>query len=1099
MKSLVSVFSLVLLSVTGCHLVSKSPSPSPSLSTMAGAFSVPPDSTRTKVWWFHGETETTREGITADLEAFRRAGVGGVVYYDQVHNKKTPGALRALSPGWWEMLVFSAREAERLGLSFECHVSNGYVAGGPWITPELGMQMLLATDTLLEGGADIETPLPLPASSCYKDVAVLAFPVPAAWNDDSRRVAPRLSSNISSLDVASLFAPGKKLTKIPSQEPGESVYVTLDFGRRFTARSITYQVAPRGKATTSATNVPGPPGEVFVGTGYQVLPPLGQLEVSDDATHYRKVCDLAPIYKAHSSWRQKTVAFPAVTARYFRLNLHDWQTPDRPQLDMQLGDVRLSSRASVDDWEEKAGLYSEYIDGDSTPSYTAAEVIDPATVLDLSACLGDDGVLRWQAPEGSWVVLRFAHVPTGSKTKHGRPELRGLECDKMSVTAAELQWKHYFGAIADTLARHGIALRGMAMDSHEAGSQNWTPGFEREFLARRGYDLKRYLPVMAGYVVGSPRESNAVLYDVRRTIADLIADNYYATFDRLCRERGLDFTAQATGNALCIVADPIQAKGRVSKPQGEFWAIHPDGNYDIKECSSAAHLYAKPIASGEAFTDAKFSHSLSYIKSLADYAYCFGINEFVVCASAYQPWLDRIPGNTGGGRHYCLHRNNPFWSYSRPFWDYQARCAYLMRQGRPVVDLAVYLGENAPVKILTYRLPDIPSGYDFDAFTSDALFTRMAVRDGRVVLPDGMSYRMVVLPRNGELTLAALEKIASFVKAGVPVYGPRPIASPTQRDIPCRREYDIWVKALWGEEDTPQGSHSYGRGKVYWGMPLSEAVQQAGLVPDVAMRRGDVKADKLYFAHRRTSVADMYFLDNHTDSGWVDTLTFRTPFRQAELWNPVEGRCYALPLLSADSHTATLPLRMAPRESYFVVLADSSRTLPPVTWQATQREEPVAGPWQVYFDPEKGGAGEVTFDELVDWSTHADSRIRYYSGTAVYRGRLMVQRRDAAEKVFLRFSSLGAVARVIVNGQEAGIVWCSPWETDLTPFVREGDNEIEIEVANSLMNRMIGDAALPAEERLTYAYPEIVTPADTLVASGIIGPVSLLYCGKEGQ
>ena len=282
-------------------------------------------------------------------------------------------------------------------------------------------------------------------------------------------------------------------------------------------------------------------------------------------------------------------------------------------------------------------------------------------------------------------------------------------------------------------------------------------------------------------------------------------------------------------------------------------------------------------------------------------------------------------------------------------------------------------------------------------------------------------------------------------------------------------------------------------------MPLSEAVQQAGLVPDVAMRRGDVKADKLYFVHRRTSVADMYFLDNHTDSGWVDTLTFRTPFRQAELWNPVEGRCYALPLLSADSHTATLPLRMAPRESYFVVLADSSRTLPPVTWQATQREEPVAGPWQVYFDPEKGGAGEVTFDELVDWSTHADSRIRYYSGTAVYRGRLMVQRRDATEKVFLRFSSLGAVARVIVNGQEAGIVWCSPWETDLTPFVREGDNEIEIEVANSLMNRMIGDAALPAEERLTYAYPEIVTPADTLVASGIIGPVSLLYRGKEGQ
>lgn len=172
----------------------------------------------------------------------------------------------------------------------------------------------------------------------------------------------------------------------------------------------------------------------------------------------------------------------------------------------------------------------------------------------------------------------------------------------------------------------------------------------------------------------------------------------------------------------CACGRPHTGERPGVEPQGEFWAIHPDGNYDIKESSSAAHLYGKSIASGEAFTDAQFSHSLAYIKSLADYAYCFGINEFVVCASAYQPWTDCIPGSTGGGRHYCLNRNNTFWEYSRGFWDYQSRSAYVMRQGRPVIDLAVYLGENAPVKILTYRLPDIPSGYDFDAFTSDALF-----------------------------------------------------------------------------------------------------------------------------------------------------------------------------------------------------------------------------------------------------------------------------------------------------------------------------------------------------------------------------------------
>lgn len=169
----------------------------------------------------------------------------------------------------------------------------------------------------------------------------------------------------------------------------------------------------------------------------------------------------------------------------------------------------------------------------------------------------------------------------------------GLECDKMSSLAATVQWNNYFKVISDSLAKHHLPLHGMAMDSHEAGSQNWTPGFDKEFHKRRGYDLKHLLPAMMGHIIGTSEETNGILYDVRRTIADLIADNYYGTLNKICQESGVSFTAQATGNALCIVADPIQAKGKVDIPQGEFWAIHPDGNYDIKESSSAAHLYGK--------------------------------------------------------------------------------------------------------------------------------------------------------------------------------------------------------------------------------------------------------------------------------------------------------------------------------------------------------------------------------------------------------------------------------------------------------------------------------------------------------------------------
>ena len=603
----------------------------PVLADVLHGFENPQDSTRTKVWWFHGETETTREGITADLEAFRHAGVGGVVYYDQVHSKKTE-ALDAFSDEWWSMLYFAAREAERLGLSFEAHVSNGFVAGGPWITEELGMQMLAATDTLVHGRQSFCGRLSLPQNkyNYYHDVAVLAFPVSGDQWLASDALSPVITSNLPNFPAAEIFSKYGSLVWIPAQIPGRSVYLNLDFGKRFTARSITYQVRPRGKATTSATNVPAPPGDVFVGTGYQVLPDLGELEVSDDGIHYTKVCTLTPIYKAHSSWKQKTVSFPAVTGRYFRLNLHDWYMENDSRRNIQLGNVVLSPQAKVDQWEEKAGLFSEYIEKDHTPSYRPNEVIDRNKIVDISQFMKADGTLSWNVPAGDWVIMRFVNIPTGGKIKHGRANLMGLECDKMSVASTKVQWNNYFKVILDSLAKHGLPLHGMAMDSHEAGSQNWTPGFDVEFLKRRGYDLKGFLPAMLGHVVGSSEESDGVLYDVRRTIADLISNNYYGTLNELCREAGVHFTAQATGNALCIVADPIQAKGKVDIPQGEFWAIHPDGNYDIKESASAAHIYGKKIASAEAFTDVKFSQSLAYMKSLADYAYCYGINDIII-------------------------------------------------------------------------------------------------------------------------------------------------------------------------------------------------------------------------------------------------------------------------------------------------------------------------------------------------------------------------------------------------------------------------------------------------------------------------------------
>lgn len=1072
------LFTLALLSSCQCHKTNIS-----SLQDALVGFLEPQDTCRTKLWWFHSETETTKEGITADLEAFKEQGVGGVVFYDQTHGK-AEGALDAMSPRWWETLIFAAEEAQRLGLSFEVHVSNGYVAGGPWITPDLAMQRLSTCDTLVQSqGAPIECRLPQPKGTWFRDEGVLAIPAEEGF-EDSRSTKPTLSTNIDGLDLGKVLEDKGELVSIQPFTSADAKYIELDFSRPITARSLTYCLGARGKATTSATNVPGPPSEIFEGTGYRVLPDWGELEVSSDGIHYTKVCSLKPIYRAHSNWKQKTLSFPASTGRYFRLYLHDWNEPDEADKTLRLGGVKLSGRASVDQWEEKAGLFSEYIEEDRTAQYSASEVIDSKDIVDLSEKLSPDGTLFWDnAPEGKWRIIRFCSVPTGAKTKHGRASLLGLECDKMSSKAAKVQWDNYFSRIADSLQAHGARLEGMAMDSHEAGSQNWTEGFPESFEELRGYSLKPYLPMLEGFVVGSVEESDAFLRDIRRTIADLVSTEYYGTFNKLCTGRGFKFTAQATGNALCLVADQLQAKGQVQKPQGEFWAIHPDGNYDIKESSSAARIYGKGIASAEAFTDAKYSEPLSYLKSLADYAYGYGINEFVVCASAYQPWLDKVPGNTAGGRQYCLNRNNTYWPYSRPFWDYQARMAYLMRQGKPIVDYCLYLGEDAPVKILTHRLPEFPAGYDFDAFTTDALLQEMSAHDGLITTCSGMSYKMMILPRSGELSLRALRAIARLVKRGARVWGPKPkLSGSLKEELSGREEFDSLVSKLWGSEEL--GQKTCGQGQVLWGMSLKDASALVGITPDISVPKGR----KMFYAHRALSDSEIYFIDNHEDSPLNYDFSFRTGRSIAEIWNPVNGERYQAEVSRTSDQKAVISLNLASRQSLVVVFRDSESPLPKPE-KTEERCSVLDGPWSLSFADQP--TESFTLSDLSDWTLSNDPHIRYYSGLGAYRKELNLEALEGGRYV-LRFERLADMAQIIVNGQDCGILWCSPWEIDVTKALHAGANMLEIRVVNSLVNRLIGDASLPEEERSTYCTSPIVGAGDPLAPSGIIGKVYLV-------
>lgn len=961
--------------------------------------------------------------------------MGGVVYYDQVHGDGQ-GASQVFSPEWWDELTFSAQEARRLGLSFEVNCSNGYVAGGKWITPERSMQRLAMAETIFQGETSINLPLPHCPQGWHHDVAVLAVPYHDETLGDSR------------------------LWGIEPTGQDDSLLV-FDFGKTITARSITYEVTAQGKARTSSMQVPPthtplaqPDPTRFYGCGFRELPDIGVLEVSDDGTSYRQVCQLHARYQNLGGVKQQTVAFPTVKGRYFRIRVV--QNPQERHV--RLSNIIISARARVDRWEEKASLVSEFITSDNTPIYNKEEIICADSIIDLTDRMTADGTLTWRdAPQGKWLVMRFVSVSTGGHTKHGRKEALGLECDKLSVEGARLQWRCYVQPVIDSIRVHGGSLEGVCMDSHEAGPQNWTVGFEKEFLRLRGYDIKRLLPTLAnGIIVNSTDNIRpaTLLKDFRRTISDLVTDCYYGEMNRLCHANGLTLTAQAIGGALCMAGDAIEVKKWVDKPQGEFWGYQTEGNYDIKDCASAAHLYGKQIASGEAYTDITYRHTLADIKNLADYAYSYGINELVVCASAYQNTTDtrqRPILSTANGRQYALNRMNTLWPLSRPFWDYQARCSWMMRQGKPVSDICIYLGDEIPMRTMAHRLPNLPQGFDFDACTTDALLHRLTVKDGQLTLPDGVSYRLLILPDDETLTEEVRQQIAHFREQGALVIEP----AKENRSV-------------------------------------AEILQAEGIQPDIET----ACTKHLYHAHRQTASEDIYFLNNHSDMTAEGRFIFHTQQRRAELWNPVTGKRDRIHADVTKDGRTSIALKLQPREAVFIVLGKEEKeekeknATEPYKNKEPETAISINGPWRVEFDAITGGPSEpVVFKTLTDWTTHPDPAIRYYSGTAMYTNTFKLKKKENGMTYRLHFDSVGAVAQVLINGEEAGIVWCSPWMVDITPFIKKGKNKVEIRVANCLWNRLVGDANREEDQRLMLQTTPLAKPTDELVPSGIIGNV----------
>jgi hypothetical protein len=554
-----------------------------------------------------------------------------------------------------------------------------------------------------------------------------------------------------------------------------------------------------------------------------------------------------------------------------------------------------------------------------------------------------------------------------------------------------------------------------------------------------------------------------------------------------------------------ILEDTLLTKSKVEIPMGEFWLgrMHPPPEYyaDVRMAASAAHVYGKPIVGAESFTGGGYDAPATY-KNLADYWFAQGVNRIVFHSSAHQP-LDTKPGNTMVGTHF--NRNITWAELAKPVMTYLARTSYMLQQGLFAADFAYLLNEGAPSSQPFWGAglqPAVPDGYDYDTVNADVLLNRMTVsNDGRLVLPDGMSYRILVLPQIDRIRPELLRKIRDLVAGGATVCGPKPVMSPSLQNGAERADIEVQALAneIWGDLDGAQRNKNfYGKGLVTWGLPLSEVLSLVNLPKDAEFA-GPLDSSVAWI-HRRAGNAEIYFVANRMDRAQALQARFRVDGKEAELWHPdtgvVEPADYSI---EGGRTTVSLPLDQ--RESVFVVFrrpaASQTRALPRASYRTVAS---LSGPWELTFPPNLGAPEKIKAAKLESWTANSNAGVKYFSGTATYTKTVQVPRGwlKPGSKLLLDLGTVKDVAQVSINGRPVATLWKPPYEADISGAVEAGRNLLEIKITNQWTNRQAGDRSAPPEQRVLAPSSGGAAgfgPPQTLSDSGLLGPVTLRFPG----
>jgi predicted esterase len=777
-------------------------------------------------------------------------------------------------------------------------------------------------------------------------------------------------------------------------------------------------------------------------------------------------------------------------------------------------------------------------------------------VLDLSKNF-KEGVLSCDLPEGNWTVIRFGFTSTGSSNHPAVPEGHGLEVDKFDPKAVEFQFRRALGRIVSDATPHlGRTLKGILFDSFEGGFQNWTDRFPEQFKAQNGYDLLPYLPVLTGRVIESAAVSEAVLYDFRGTIDRLLAENYFGVMQRLAHEHRLILNSESQGGPL----NPVYCNEYVDVPMNEFWV----GNYvnrieKMKLSASSANLYGRQIVGAESFTavpdDGKWQNTPYSLKVPGDCAFTAGINRFIFHTYIHQPYSHLKPGFTMGRYGTHFGRQNTWWEFAPAWIDYLSRSQFLLQQGTTVTDIG-FLFHNDIRYAYPAELTKTPDGYDYVVCYPKNLAS-MQYQDGQVVVLNGPAFRILVLPDHPFMSVDTLQHVSRLLKSGATVVGNRPAAPPGMRDVlDGQAEFTQLVSELWGglDPDT-RPMKAIGKGKLFLRKPLEHIASQIGLTQDVSFMP-EPDEGTIRYIHRRTEAEDIYFVCNQSDHPVELNAQFRVTGRMPELWDPATGNRWKAGSFVVNADTTSLPLQLERRGSIFVVFRQrlpekwitsvqgdsvvrlggkllassggniqvhySDKTKHTSAVGAVPPAIPITGPWQVKFLDGRGAPAETRLESLISWTELPDKNVRYYSGIAEYLVNVDLPKSAITEdeRFVLSLGQVYDIAQVSVNGSVPTILWKEPFQSDVTEYLKVGENTIVIKVANRWINRLIGDEQFPADcryqkggnkftagrilefpkwlndpaaatqrERFTFATWRHYSEGSKLVPSGLLGPV----------